>query len=140
MLACGMTTDEEDNRQDSKKGKERQFDIRAKDGQPFAETQRHNRAPRRPPDEGKGDDDFDRGVTSGVSEKFVVGVLKPERLYCCDGCHRERTTNPEWIGDPVQHGAEGGKYAPSCQFAPLVDATLLGKRASQFGGQQAVRD
>src|SRR5215472_15466568 len=105
VLANSVATCEEGDRQNDEHSQKSQFDIGAKDREQLAELQRHDGAPGRPPDEKKGDYDFDDGISHIASAKLEAWATKPEGFDRNDGSHCQCTANPEWIGDPVQHGS-----------------------------------
>ena len=78
VRAFGLTADNESQCQDHEEGEERQFDIGAKDGEPFAKLQGQNGGPGDTPDEGQGDDQFNNGIDRSASAEDVSQAAEPE--------------------------------------------------------------
>src|SRR5690348_5716047 len=135
-----MASKEEGQGQNNEDTKETHLHVGAKDGEPLAEAQRHNREPGRAPDKDQGDHDFDNCFAGGVAKKLIVGIAKPENLNRADGGNGKGASNPERVGDPVEHCSQRPKETASSHLTPLVDATLLSKGAAEFGGKQAIRE
>ncbi len=100
--------------------------------------QGHNRAPRGSPDKCQGNDYLYGSITNCATKELEIWIAKPEGFNAGNSSHCQGTANPEGIGNPVKHRAKGGKKAPARHFTPLVDTTLLGKCAAEFGGEQTI--
>ncbi len=77
VRALRLTTNNENQCQDHEYSKEGQFDIGAKDGEPFTETQWHDGAPGGSPNEDKSYHHFDNGIAQNASTKLEVQAAKP---------------------------------------------------------------
>src|SRR5258708_2968889 len=83
--AFGLAANNEGQCDNHEYGEEGQFDIGAKDGEPFAELEGHDGAPGCAPDEDKGNRHFDNGIAHGTSAKFVIQAAKPQELDRSNG-------------------------------------------------------